>query len=54
MKEVRYNDKLWFGKHRGARICDIIKYDPIFIKKLVDDKKIILDKKTQYHLNEKI
>lgn len=45
MKEVRYHDRLWFGKHKGNRISDIIRSDPNFIRKLMNEKKIKLDKK---------
>lgn len=46
MKEVRFNDKLWFGKYKGKRISDIIKNDPNFIQKLLRDNKIKMDAKT--------
>jgi hypothetical protein len=54
MKELRYNDKLWFGKHRGSRVCDVIKGDPSFIKKIVDKGKVKLDQKTQKLFNDRI
>lgn len=46
MKEVRYNDRIWFGKHKGMRFCELIKHDPNFIQKMVLDGKIKLDAKT--------
>ena len=40
MKVVRFNDRLWFGKYKGVRICDVIKQDPAHIHKLMDEGKI--------------
>ena len=53
MKEVRFNDRMWFGKHKGNRICDIINHDPKFIQKLLKEDKIKLDKKITKFLEEK-
>lgn len=46
MKEVRLNDKLWFGKYKNVRMSDIIKTDPTFIQKIIKEGKIKLDKKS--------
>jgi len=53
MKEVRLNDKLWFGKHKDTRISDIIKADPSFIQKLVKEGKIKLNEKCQFLYDSK-
>lgn len=45
MKEVRLNDKMWFGKHKGSRVMNIIKTDPSFIQTMVKEKKFVLDEK---------
>lgn len=54
MKEVRYNDRFWFGKHKGARIFEIINHDPNFIQKLINENKIKLDSKTTSYFERKI
>jgi hypothetical protein len=54
MKEVRFNDKIWFGKHKGLRICEVIKLDPIFVQKLVTDNKIKLDERSMNNFQERI
>lgn len=46
MKEVRFNDRLWFGKHSGVRISELIKADPNYIQKLIKEGKIKLDEKS--------
>lgn len=53
MKEVRLNDKFWFGKHQNKRIFEIIKGDPAYIHKLINDGKIKLDKKASELFNER-
>lgn len=53
MKEIRYNDRLWFGKHKGRRICEIIKGDPAYVQKLVNEYKIKLDEKSNNLFEEK-
>jgi hypothetical protein len=53
MKEVRLNDKMWFGKYKGTRINDIIRTDATFIQKLVKEGKIKLDEKCQYLFDTK-
>jgi hypothetical protein len=53
MKEVRLNDRFWFGKHKGARICEIIKQDPIFIQKIIKEGKIKLDEKGRILFEQK-
>lgn len=53
MKEVRYNDRLWFGKHKGTRICEIIKSDPAHIQKIMIESKITLDKKSMNLYNDR-
>jgi len=53
MKEVRLNDKFWFGKHKGARVSDIIKHDPNFIQKIVKEGKIKLDDKSRILFEQK-
>lgn len=52
MKIVRFNDRIWFGKHKGTRVCDLLHHDPSFVKKLIDDKLIQLDDKTNNHFEE--
>jgi len=44
-KEVRLNDKIWFGKYRGRTIKDILEYDRCFLDTLLDKGKIT------YHQN---
>ena len=52
MKEVRYNDKMWFGKHKGTRISDLIKLDPDYIQKIINDGVITLDNKGKEYFEE--
>ncbi len=53
MKEVRFNDKLWFGKHKGARVSDLIKGDPNYIQKLIKEGAITLDTKSKNYFEER-
>jgi len=53
MKEVRFNDKLWFGLHRGERISDLIKNNPAYIQRLVRENKIKLDEKSNTFFENK-
>ncbi len=43
-KEVRLNDKIWFGKYRGRTIKDILDYDRCFLDTLLDKGKITYHK----------
>lgn len=52
MKKVRYNDKLWFGKHSGNRVCELIKGDPVYIQKIIKEGVITLDDKSQKYFDE--
>jgi hypothetical protein len=45
MRKVRYNDKLWFGKHKGHRVCSILENDPSYIQKLQREHGIVFDEK---------
>ena len=53
MKEVRLNDRLWFGKHKGARISDVIKKDPTWLNKILKENKIKLDEKSKIFYEER-
>jgi len=53
MKEVRFNDRLWFGKHKGARVSDLIKGDPNYIQKLMKEGAITLDAKSKNYFEER-
>jgi len=50
MKEVRFNDKFWFGKYKNLRLGDIIKKDPKFVMRLMDCGKISIDDKSHEFL----
>lgn len=43
MKQIRYNDRLWFGKYKGVRAHDIMATDPCYFNKFIDEQKISLD-----------
>lgn len=45
MKEVRLNDKLWFGKYKGERISALIKSDASYIQKILKEGIISMDDK---------
>lgn len=53
MKEIRYNDRIWFGKYKNKRISEILKIDPKFVQGLVKEDKICLDDRVMEHLSEK-
>ena len=53
MKEMRYNDKMWFGRHKGERISDLIKHDPAYVQKIIKEGKIRLDPKTNNYYEER-
>jgi len=53
MKEVRLNDKFWFGKHKGARVSDVIKKDPTWLNKILKENKIKLDDKSKIYYEER-
>lgn len=52
MKLVRFNDRMWFGKHKGVRLSDLINSDYSFVMKLINDKVIILDEKGNNQLKK--
>lgn len=54
MKEVRFNDKLWFGKYSGSRISELIKDDPNYIQKLIKEDKIKLDNKSKKYFEDRL
>ena len=37
MKEIRLNDKMWFGKYKGVRMKDVADRDRMFLDKLLLD-----------------
>jgi hypothetical protein len=43
-KEVRYNDKLWFGKYKGKRVKSVLR-DTKYVDSLLEKDMIRLDKK---------
>lgn len=51
MKVVRYNDKMWFGKHKDKSVSDILKIDPPFLVKILKEGKIQFDERTMSVLN---
>lgn len=54
VKEVRLNDKLWFGKYKGKTIKDIINCDRNFIENLVTNNKITYNKNVIDYINESL
>jgi hypothetical protein len=44
MRKVRYNDRLWFGKYKGQRACDVLHNDTSYIQKLQKEHGIVFDK----------
>jgi hypothetical protein len=53
MKEIRFNDRIWFGKYRNKRISEIIKIDPKFVQGLTKEDKISLDSRTMVYFTKK-
>ena len=49
-KEVRLNDKIWYGKYRGRTIRDIVESDLEFLDDLVKKGKITFHKNVQDYL----
>lgn len=39
MKEIRLNDKMWFGKYSGYSIKDIMDRDMLYVDKLISGSK---------------
>lgn len=40
MKEVRLNDKIWFGKYKGVTIKELLNSDRYFLDSLIIKRKI--------------
>jgi hypothetical protein len=55
MKEIRFNDRLWFGKYKNQRINDLIKNDPSYVQKILNEESsnIKLDPKTMQFFMER-
>lgn len=54
MKEIRYNDRLWFGKYNGTRLCEIIKNDQNYVHKLINEFGFKLDQRSMDKINGRI
>jgi hypothetical protein len=39
MKELRLNDKIWFGKYKDKRVVDVLDLDKNFLDKMVESGK---------------
>jgi hypothetical protein len=52
-KEVRLNDKMWFGRHKGRSIKEIIDCDYSFLYGLILRNKIIYNKNVIDYLSKK-
>lgn len=52
-KEVRLNDKMWFGKYRGRTIKDLLNIDRYYLDDLVMKNKIIFSKNVTDYLGNK-
>lgn len=50
-KEIRLNDKWWYGKHKGRSIKEIIDCDRAFLEDLVFKGKITFHEKVQDYIN---
>jgi len=48
-KEVRYNDKFWFGKYKNKRIRSILSGDIKYVDSLIEKGMITLDNKLSSH-----
>lgn len=40
--KIGLKEKLWFGKHKDERLIDVIKNNPKYIKKLLDEYDVQL------------
>lgn len=50
MKEIRFNDRMWFGKYKGLRIYEIIDSNPSYISKILKENNLFLDEKSKNRL----
>jgi hypothetical protein len=50
-KEVRLNDKMWFGRYKGRTIMDILECDKSFLDSLLFRNKITYHKNVMDYLN---
>jgi hypothetical protein len=52
--KANLNEKIWFGKHKGSRIRDIISNDPKYIKKILKEGSLFLNKEAEIYLKYKL
>lgn len=45
MKKIRLNDRMWFGKYNGMRMCDLLSNDLSYVDKLLKEENVTLDAK---------
>jgi len=50
-KEVRLNDKLWFGKYKNMTFKILLGHDPAYLNNLVDKGKITFHQNIKDYLN---
>jgi hypothetical protein len=53
MKKVRYNDRIWFGKYKGVRVCELLKNDIMFLNKLEVSGVVEFDEKIKYSMKDR-
>jgi hypothetical protein len=54
MKKVRYNDRMWFGKYKGIRACELLKNDTGFLIKLKESGLIEFDEKLKNSIKDRL
>jgi hypothetical protein len=52
MKEVRLNDKMWFGKYKDLSIKDIISRDRMYVESLMMSGKIKYSEKVDSYIRD--
>ena len=50
-KEVRLNDKLWFGKYKNLTFKMLLGHDPTYLNNLIDKGKITFHQNIKDYLN---